>query len=179
VTTAAEDLALQIRSELSDTAPQGFAFNDHVVRQDAALERVAKQLLAHPDAVEVDAALSRALSDEKDGWTLLKLVDLAERVGTPAPAAALMAVAAQPQPDERGRFLAGRACEVLLKLPLDLETRNRANAVCRQPLDDLVRFRLGAQRAQALHRPRRVEWTLLAVLMAIALAGLVLALRAL
>ena len=77
--------------------------------------------------------------------------------------------------DERGRYLAGRACEVMLKLPLDLATRNRVNDVSRGPLEDIARFRMGAERAQRMHRPRQVEWTLLVILMALAGAGLIVA----
>jgi len=176
----AADLALQIRTELADSPPQGFLFNDHVIRQDASLERLAERLRSHPDGAEVGAAVHRALSDERDGWVQLKLLELVERLTLAAAAPALIALAGRPQTeDDRSRFLSGRAAEVLLKLPLDLETRNRANAVTQGPLEEIARFRMGAQRAQQMHRPRRAEWTLLVVLMAVAVIGFALAWRAL
>jgi len=171
----ARDLAAQIRLELADPAPQGFAFNDHAVRQDAALDRLVDRLRQHPDAAEVEAAVTRAVAEERDGWTLLKLLELVERLNASGAVEPLLRLAASPQADERGRYLAGRACEVMLKLPLDLATRNRVNDASRGPLEDIARFRMGAERAQRMHRPRQVEWTLLVILMALAGAGLVVA----
>jgi hypothetical protein len=171
----ARDLAAQIRLELADPAPQGFAFNDHAVRQDAALDRLTDRLRQHPDAVEVEAAVRRAVGEERDGWTQLKLLELVERLNLKGAVEPLLRLAVTARDDERGRFLAGRACEVMLKLPLDLETRNRVNQVCQGPLDDIARFRMGAQRAQRMHRPRQVEWTLLVMLMALAGAGVLVA----
>jgi hypothetical protein len=179
-TDPAADLAIQIRTELADSPPQGFLFNDHVIRQDVALERLAERLRAHPDGAEVSAAVRRALSDEHDGWVLLKLLELVERLTLAPTAPALIALAARPlTEDDRARFLSGRAAEVLLKLPLDLATRAQANAVTQAPLEDIARFRMGAQRAQQMHRPRQAEWTLLVVLMAVAVLGFALAWRAL
>jgi hypothetical protein len=171
----ARDLAAQIRLELADPAPQGFAFNDHAIRQDAALDRLVDRLHHHPDGGEVEAAVRRAVAEERDGWTLLKLLELVERLSLASAVEPLLRLAASPPQDERGRFLAGRACEVMLTLPLDLAMRNRVNEVSRGPLDDIARFRMGAERAQRMHRPRQVEWTLLAALMALAGAGLVVA----
>jgi hypothetical protein len=172
---AASDLAAQIRLELADPAPQGFAFNDHAIRQDAGLDRLVERLRHHPDAAEVEAAVSSSVAEERDGWTLLKLLELVERLSLAGAVEPLLRLAASPQQDARGRFLAGRACEVMLTLPLDLETRNRVNEVSKGPLDDIARFRMGAERAQRMHRPRQVEWTLLAALMALAGAGVVVA----
>ena len=73
----------------------------------------------------------------------------------------------------------GDGAEVLLKLPLDLATRNRANEVTQAPLQEIARFRMGAQRAQSIHRPRQVEWTILGLLMVLALLGFFVAWRAL
>ncbi len=138
----AVDLAAQIRTELSDRAPEGFHFTDHVIRQDAALERLTEQLRSHPDRPEVERAVAHAVTEEKDGWILLKLMELMERLDLSGAAPALMKVAQHP-PGEgaRSQFLAGRACEVLLKLPLDLETRARANEICKIPLQQMARHR--------------------------------------
>jgi hypothetical protein len=173
------DLALQIRAQLSDRAPEGFHFTDQVIRQDEALERTAARLEEHPDRSEVERALARAVEDEKDGWTVLKLLELVERMQLLGAAEALLKIASSPARDERSRFLAGRACEVLLKLPLDLEARSRANAVCKSPLEDVGRLRLGSQRERALQRPRRIEWLLVIGLFALAIAALIFAVTAL
>ncbi|MFZ5471346.1 MAG: hypothetical protein ACOZIN_18135 [Myxococcota bacterium] len=168
------ELAAQIRTELADAAPEGLAFSDHVVRQNSALERLVTQLKSHENPGEVGHALGHAVNEERDGWTLLKLLEACEQLQTLPAAPALMALAKEPPGSgDRARFLAGRACEVLLKLPLDYPTRLVANEVCKGPLGDINRFRMGAERARTLHRPRRVEWTLLVVLMAIGLAGFI------
>jgi len=175
-----EDLARQIRTELADPAPQGFLFNDHAVRQDQALERLTQALRRHPDAGEVEAAVREAFRAERDGWALLKLLEVVDQLQLTGAAEALLGLARQPPGDDaRSRFLVGRACEVLLRLPLNRELRARADDVSHGPLEDISRFRLGAQRAQALHRPRQVEWFLLAAMMALALIGLATAWRAL
>jgi hypothetical protein len=177
---ATAELSAQIRAELSDRAPEGFHFTDHLIRQDAALERLTEQLRAHPDVSEVERAVGRAVSEEKDGWTLLKLFELVERLTLTGTSASLMQLASEPPGDgPRSRFLAGRACEVLLQLPLDYETRTRANEICKLPLDEIARFRMGAQRERTMQRPRRVEWIILAIVMLLALAGLGFALFAL
>src|SRR5690606_32033961 len=99
-------------------------------------------------------------------------LELSERLATAANAPALLKVVESPPGEsDRAMFVAGRACEVLLKLPLDLETRAKADALCRVPLEEVSRFRLGAQRARQLHRPRLVEWALLIGLMVIGLLG--------
>jgi len=172
----ASDLAAQIRAELHEPAPQGFHFQEHVLRQDASLERLSAQLKSHPDAREVGRAVAQAIEAERDGWTLLKLLGLCERLESPEAAEALLQVAGRPsEGDDRSRFLAGRACEVILKLPLDQRARARANAACREPLEELQAFRLGAARARHAHRPRRIEWALLVVMMALGVAGFVFA----
>jgi hypothetical protein len=177
---SAQELAAQIRTELADASPQGFLAHEGVLRQDAGLERLAERLRQHPDGAEVAEAVRLALSSERDGWTLLKLLELVDRLSVEQAVEPLLVLAAQPPgEDDRAQFLAGRACEVLLKLPLDLKSRTRANEVCKAPLEDIARFRMGAQRAQQMHRPRQVEWTLLVVLMVLALGGLMLAWRAL
>jgi len=180
VSLAAPDLTAlsrQIRTELSDTAPQGFHFGDQVLRQDAGLERLATHLRSLPPA-ELGAALSESLLEEKDGWTLLKLLELVERLETRGCADALVELAQNPPGEgDRRKFLAGRACEVLLRLPLDERSRHRADAACKIPLQEIQLFRLGADRERKLHRPRRVEWALLMGLMLLALTGLWLALR--
>lgn len=173
------DLAAQIRAELSDSAPVGFYFTDHVVRQDEALQRLIRSLEQYSDRAEVERALSRALLDERQGWVLLKLLEIAERLAFAGLAPALMELAQAPAETERAQFLAGRACEVLLKLPLDLQSRARANEACKGPLQDLVRYRLGSERERRLQRPRRIEWFLLALLMAGALGALIFAVTAL
>ncbi len=175
-----EALARQIRTELSEKAPEGFHFTDHVARQDQALQRLSDQLAAHDDRAELTLALSRALADEQDGWTLLKLLELADRLSLPGTADALISVVQRSAgEDARARFLSGRACEVLLRLPLDLAQRAKANAVSEGRLEDVQRYRLGAQRAVSLHRPRRVEWALLVGVMVVGLVGLVVAFLAL
>jgi len=175
----AADLAIQIRTELSDRAPEGFHFTDQVIRQDEALGRTAARLETHPDRSEVERALARALEDETDRWTILKLLELAERLQLLGTAPALMKLATSTGDDERSRFLAGRACEVLLKLPLDLEDRTRANAACKAPLEQVARFRRGADRERVLQRPRRIEWLLVIALLALAMAALIFAFTAL
>ncbi len=175
----AEDLALQIRAELSERAPEGFHFSDHLIRQDEALQRTAARLEAHPDPSEVERALALAIANERDGWTLLKLLELVERMGLPGAAPALIQLASSPTPEQRSRFVAGRACEVLLKLPLDLAARARANKVCKKPLEEVASFRMGAEREQRLQRPRRIEWLLLFGLVALAVAALIFAASAL
>jgi hypothetical protein len=177
---AGVELARQIRTELSEKAPEGFHFTDHVVRQDQALQRLGEQLAAHDDREELTAALSHALVEEHDGWILLKLLELADRLSLPGTADALISVARRPaSEDPRSRFLAGRACEVLLRLPLDLAQRARANAVSEGLIEDVQLYRLGAQRAVHLHRPRRVEWALLVGVMLVGLLGLLFGLFAL
>ena len=176
----AVDLSLQIRAELADPAPQGFAFNDHLLRQDAALERLASSLKSHGDAAEVERAVALALGDEQDGWKLLKLLELADRLSLLGATGALMALAEHPPGgDERSRFLAGRACEVLLKLPLDLEMRGKANQLCQGPLLHVATYRRGASKQTSLQRPRRVEWAILVALMLLGSLGLLFALKAL
>jgi len=175
----AADLAIQIRTELSDRAPEGFHFTDHVIRQDEALGRTAARLEAHPDRSEVERALAMALEEESDRWTILKLLELAERMQLLGTAPALIKLASSTGGDERSRFLAGRACEVLLKLPLDLEARTWANAACKGPLEQVARFRRGAVREQVLQRPRRIEWLLVIALLTLAMAALIFAFTAL
>jgi hypothetical protein len=169
------DLSAQIRAELADAAPAGLRFTDHVIRQDAALERMAAHLEAHPDRGEVDSALIDALAEERDGWALLKLLELIERLGVKGATSTLMSLAQNPPGDgPRARFLAGRACEVLLQLPLDYATRLQANEVSKGPLEEIARYRMGAQKERTQHRPRTAEWALLVVLMAIGVAGFVM-----
>jgi len=176
----AVDLAAQIRAELSDRAPEGFHFVDHVIRQDEALQRLTAQLSAHPDPLEVERALALALEQESEGWTLLKLLELTERLRLPGAAPALLNLAQQPPGQgPRAEFLAGRACEVMLALPLDLQTRTRANQICKDPLEQIARYRLGAEKERQLQRPRQIEWLLLVVLMAIGIAALIFAAAAL
>jgi len=170
----AVDLARQIRAELSEPAPEGFQFVEHVMRQDAGLERLSKRLSAHPDPAEVESALSHALRTERSGWVLLKLIELTDRLQPSTAAPALLDLAAHPPGEgERSTFLAGRACEVLLKLPLDVKTRGEANRICGAPLDRIHQFRLGAETERLLQRPRRLEWILLAALMALGVGGFV------
>ena len=174
---AAIDLARQIRTELSEPAPQGFQYHERMLGQDESLQRLCQQLAADPNTQEVEQAVIQALNTEQDGWVLLKLVELADRLQIAAVAAALLRVAREPPGEgERSMFLAGRACEVLLKLPLDLKTRAEANQVCSVPLERVTQFRLGAQTERLLQRPRRLEWILLATLMALGLGGFAYAL---
>ncbi len=174
------DLAAQIRAELSDRAPEGFHFTDHVIRQDEALERLTARLRHHPDPSEVERALAYAIEQERAGWTLLKLLELVERLKLLGTAPALIKLAqAPPGQGDRAQFLAGRACEVMLRLPLDLETRTRANQICKVPLQQVARYRMGAEKERSLQRPRRTEWLLLVLLMAIGIAALIFAATAL
>src|SRR5207248_2807284 len=103
------------------------------------------------------------LEQERDGWAQLKVLELCDRLAPAALAPALMQYA-QSRKDaaqQRVRFLAARACEVLLRLPLDLETRARAAQLSQGPLQEIAATRGQAIRARALHRPRRVEWAIL------------------
>jgi hypothetical protein len=180
VSDPAVDLATHIRTELSDESPQGFHFIDHVVRQDRSLERLTEQLRAHGDMGEVERAISLAISEERDGWTQLKLLELVERLELKGAAPSLMSLVERraADDDDRGRFLAGRACEVMLKLPLDLDTRTRASELCKGPLEEVARFRMSAERVRAVHRPRRIEWAILVALMALGIGGLIFAFMA-
>ncbi len=179
MTDEALELALSIRIAVADRPPEGFSFQEHVVRQDEGLARLIDQLKSHDGAV-VGPALEKLIAEEQDGWTLLKLLELAERLELPQVAPALLQVVqSPPEQGDRRRFLAGRACEVMLKLPLAYDERMRANELCQAPLADLARFRLGAERERALHRPRRIEWLLLVVLMALGLGAFVFAWMAL
>lgn len=169
------DLALQIRADLSDLAPQGFHFRDHLLRQDAILQRLSEHLRAHPDAAEVERAIAHALVTEPDEWVLLKLVELSDRLSLPGTAPALLGIAQRSGPGDRGLFLSGRACEVLLKLPLDLASRADANRLCQVPLKRISEFRHGEETQRLLYRPRRLEWALLILLMLAVLGGLLFA----
>lgn len=170
------DLAAQICSELSDRAPEGFRFTDQVIRQDEALQRLTAQLRAQPDVSEVERALCYAVEQVREDWTLLKLLELIEQLKFPGAAPALIELAqARRGQDARSEFLAGRACEVMLALPLDLQTRVRANEICKGPLQQIARYRLGAERERHLQRPRQMEWLLLVALMAIGIAALIFA----
>jgi hypothetical protein len=174
-----EELAEHLLTELRDPEPKGFQFQDHVLRQDAGLEKLTESLRAEEPAA-LSAALGAALSRERDGWTLLKIVELCDRLAPPGLEGALMRfVEERAEGDDRQRFLAGRAAEVLLRLPLDLAARARAGELSQGPLRDLERFRRREQAARLLHRPRRVEWAILAAMMALGLLGTVLAFRAL
>lgn len=174
---AAIDLARQIRTELSEPAPQGFQFHERVLAQDESLQRLSQQLAGDPNIQEVEQAVVHALNTEQNGWVLLKLIELADRLQLAAAAPALLQVAREPPGEaERSIFLAGRACEVLLRLPLDLKTRAEANQVCSVPLERATQFRLGAQTERLLQRPRRLEWILLATLMALGVGGFAYAL---
>ncbi len=174
------DLAVQIRADLSDLAPQGFNFRDHLLRQDAVLQRLSEHLRAHPDAAEVERAMAHALATEPDEWVLLKLVELSDRLNLPGTAPALLRIAQRSGPErsrggERGLFLSGRACEVLLKLPLDLASRAEANRICQVPLKKISEFRHGEETQRLLYQPRRLEWALLILLMLAAVGGLLFA----
>jgi len=177
------DLAVQIRADLSDLAPQGFNFRDHLLRQDAVLQRLSEHLRAHPDAAEVERAIAHALATEPDEWVLLKLVELSDRLSLPGTAQALLGIAQRSGPacperirrGDRGLFLSGRACEVLLKLPLDLALRAEANRVCQIPLKKIAEFRHGEETQRLLYLPRRFEWALLILLMLAAVGGLLFA----
>jgi hypothetical protein len=129
----------------------------------------------------VAEALGSLLEQERDGWTQLKLLELADRLAPPALAPALMkyveGLASSAEP--RSRFLAGRAGEVLLKLPLDLEARGKAAELSAGPLREAAALRGRAMRSRSLHRPRRVEWAILVAMMVLGLTGLLFALQAL
>jgi hypothetical protein len=138
-----------------------------------------ERLKEHGEPESVGRALALALKQERDGWTVLKLLEIADQLQITAAGPVLIEIAGREPEDDRGKFLAGRACEVLLKLPLDLEARATANAVCRVPLEHMRRFRLGEAKERALHRPRKMEWLILVVLMVLALAGFFVAWSAL
>lgn len=180
MTQEGESLASHIAAELRDPEPKGFQFDELVLRQDAGLQRLAEHLQAEPEA-EVAEALGLLLEREPDGWTQLKLLELCDRVAPLAMAPALMryAEARVSAAEPRTRFLAGRACEVLLKLPLDLEARARAQALSERPLREAAELRGQALRSRSLHRPRRVEWVILVLLMLLGLSGLLFAFQAL
>lgn len=175
-----ETLAQHVAAELRDPEPKGFQFDEAVLRQDAGLLQLADDLVAEPEA-HVAEALGALLERERDGWVQLKVLELADRLAPVAMAPALIRYVESRQGAEepRVRFLAARACEVLLRLPLDLEARARAAELSTGPLREVGQVRGHALRARALHRPRRVEWAILAAVMALGLAGLLYAFQAL
>jgi len=175
-----EALAQHVAAELRDPEPKGFTFDEAVLRQDASLLRLAEHLGKEPEA-PVAEALGRLLEQERDGWVQLKVLELADRLAPVALAPALIryAEAKAGAEEPRVRFLAGRACEVLLRLPLDLEARAKAQALSARPLQEVVSARGQALRARAMHRPRRVEWAILVAVMVLGLSGLIYAFQAL
>jgi hypothetical protein len=175
-----ESLAQHVAAELRDPEPKGFAFDEAVLRQDASLQRLAEHLGKEPGAHAAEA-LGRLLEQERDGWVQLKVLELADRLAPVELAPALMRyVESRAGAEEpRVRFLAGRACEVLLRLPLDLEARARAQAISARPLHEVALARGQALSARAMHRPRRVEWAILVAMMALGLSGLIYAFQAL
>lgn len=174
-----EELAEHLLTELRDPEPKGFHFQDHVLRQDTGLDRLTESLRTEaPEALA--SALGMALSREQDGWTQLKIIELCDRLAPPGLEGALIRfLEERAGGDDRERFLAGRAAEVLIRLPLDRAARARASEVSQGPLQELERFRRREQAARSVHRPRRVEWAILAVMMALGLLGTAVAFRAL
>jgi len=179
VTQEGESLASHLAAELRDPEPAGFRFDDLVLRQDEGLRRLAEQLSHEPEA-EVAEALGLLLEREGGGWVQLKLLELCDRLAPLRLAPALLRyLEARASSDEPGaRFLAGRAGEVLLGLPLDLETRARAQAISAGPMREAAELRAQAARSRSLHRPRRAEWAILVAAMLLGLCGLVYALQA-
>src|SRR4051812_13258237 len=175
-----ETLAQHVAAELRDPEPKGFQFDEAVLRQDAGLQQLADDLVAEPEA-HVAEALGALLEQERDGWVQLKVLELADRLGPVGRARALMRYgeARRGAGEPRARFLASRACEVLLRLPLDREARARAADLSKGPLREVGQVRGQALRARALHRPRRVGWGILVAVMALGLAGLIYAFQAL
>jgi hypothetical protein len=175
-----EALAQHVAAELRDPEPKGFTFDEAVLRQDASLTRLSEHLGQEPEA-QVAEALGRLLEQERDGWAQLKILELADRLAPAALAPALLQyVEARRKAEEpRVRFLAGRACEVLLRLPLDRELRAKAQAISAGPLQEVASARGQALRARAMHRPRRVEWLILVAMMVLGIAGLLYAFQAL
>src|SRR4051812_36556667 len=149
-----ESLAQHLAAELRDPEPRGFQFDEAVLRQDAGLQRLADHLGAEPEA-PVAEALGLLLEQERDGWGQLKLLELADRLAPAAMAPALLRYVETriSSAEPRVRFLAARACEVLLRMPLDLELRARASALSAQPLQEVSQVRGQALRARAMHRP--------------------------
>jgi hypothetical protein len=140
---------------------------------------LANRLRAHQDWSELERAINYAFSETRDGWTRLKLLELVDRLSLLGAAPALLHLAQHPETDDpRSEFVAGRACEILLRLPLNLEMRKAADDACAVPLTRLAAFRAGAQRERLQQRPRHLEWLLLIFLMALALIGFIVALFA-
>src|SRR6185295_13946547 len=102
----ADELKLHIASELMDPEPKGFQFDELVVRQDAALERLAGQL-KDEDSGALAGALSTLLDEGSDGWRQLKLLELSDRLAPAALAPSLMQFAQKRASSsaERERFL--------------------------------------------------------------------------
>jgi hypothetical protein len=174
------ELLQHLIAELSDEEPKGFGFDELVLRQDAALERLHSQLSQEPPEV-IAGALGEALGHGLHGWGQLKLLELCDRSPHLELAEPLMAFA-RARVDStvaRERFLAGRACEVLVKLPLNLDARARANELSKLLLPEVQSAKERAQRERSMHRPRRIEWGILAAMMATGLFGLWFALQAL
>lgn len=180
MTEEGEALAQHVAAELRDPEPKGFQFDELVLRQDTGLQKLADHLAGEP-VEHVAEALARLLEQERDGWVQLKVLELADRAAPLAMAPALMEyVRARREASEpRVRFLAARACEVLLKLPLDLEARAQASELSKAPLAEAAEARGRAARARAMHRPRRVEWAILVAVMVLGLGGLLFAFQAL
>lgn len=147
-----------------------------MARRPDALEPLLEKLAAD-ERPRLEAALSQLLASEQDGPKQLLLLDVIEKMSLTGTFDGLIEVVKlhKQSEDPRLRFLAGRASEVLLRLPLNLTQRAIANSVCQDSLLEGQRLRLQAERASAMQRPRRIEWALLAALMAMALAGIIYA----
>lgn len=177
---AGESLAQHVAAELRDPEPAGFQFDELVLRQDVGLQQLADHLAAEP-AEAVGEALGLLLDQEQEGWTQLKVLELADRVAprSMAPALIRYVQARAGAGDPRTRFLAARACEVLLRLPLDLEARARAAELSAEPLREVAEYRGQALRTRAMQRPRRLEWAILVAVMVLGISGLIYAFQAL
>ena len=177
---AGETLAQHIASELRDPEPAGFQFDEAVLRQDVGLQHLVDHLAAEPPA-DVGEALGLLLEQERDGWTQLKVLELADRLApvSMSPALIRYVQGRSNAEDARTRFLAARACEVLLRLPLGLEARARAAELSVAPLREVSEVRGQAMRTRAIQRPRRVEWAILVLVMVLGISGLVFAFLAL
>src|SRR3954469_5356356 len=112
---AGESLAQHIASELRDPEPAGFRFDEAVLRQDVGLQQLADHLAAEPPA-DVGEALGILLEQERDGWTQLKVLELADRLAPKAMAPALIRYVQErsSDPEPRTRFPAARARGVRL-----------------------------------------------------------------
>ncbi len=167
-----DDLARHIRSEIVAKEPSGFGAQRAAQTQGEGIERLASSLREHPPEL-VAKAIAQLVEAESDSWTFLKLVELCTELKTAPAAAALLRRVENPPPEsnERRLYMQGCACEAILSLDIDAATRKRAEDLCGPPLFHLSRVRSAVDQRVRAHRPKTLEWLLLAGAMLAAISA--------